>query len=101
MQDAQRGADIEFTNVEVGADALIGERPAAAAIDYALDVACAALCAEAVGAMAELHKITVEYLKTRSRARDWHEPGAAASRGGHADARRNVALDGNGSSGSL
>jgi len=66
MQDAQRGADIEFANVEVGADALIGERgQAAAAIDYALDVACAALCAEAVGAMAELHKITVEYLKTR------------------------------------
>ncbi|HOB03492.1 MAG TPA: acyl-CoA dehydrogenase, partial [Casimicrobium huifangae] len=66
MQDAQRGADIEFANVEVGADALVGERgKAAAAIDYALDVACAALCAEAVGAMAELHKITVEYLKTR------------------------------------
>ena len=66
MQDAQRGADIAFANVEVGADALLGERgKAAAAIDYALDVACAALCAEAVGAMAELHKITVEYLKTR------------------------------------
>ncbi len=66
MQDAQRGADIEFANVAVGADALVGERgKAAAAIDYALDVACAALCAEAVGAMAELHKITVEYLKTR------------------------------------
>lgn len=66
MQDAQRGADIEFDNVEIGAEALVGERgKAAAAIDYALDVACAALCAEAVGAMAELHKITVEYLKTR------------------------------------
>ncbi|MBL8308989.1 MAG: acyl-CoA dehydrogenase family protein [Burkholderiales bacterium] len=66
MQDAQRGADIELSNVEVGADALLGERgKAAAAIEYALDVACAALCAEAVGAMAELHKITVEYLKTR------------------------------------
>lgn len=66
MQDAQRGADIEFVNVEVGAEALLGERgKAAAAIDYALDVGCAALCAEAVGAMAELHKITVEYLKTR------------------------------------
>jgi len=66
MQDAQRGADVAFANVEVGADALLGERgQAQAAIDYALDVACAALCAEAVGAMAELHKITVEYLKTR------------------------------------
>ena len=64
MQDAQRGADIEFTNV--AADALLGERgKAQSAIDYALDVACAALCAEAVGAMAELQKITIEYLKTR------------------------------------
>ncbi|MBS0313087.1 MAG: acyl-CoA dehydrogenase family protein [Proteobacteria bacterium] len=66
MHDAQRGADIELANVEVGADALLGERGRAApAMDYAFDVGCAALCAEAVGAMAELHKITVEYLKTR------------------------------------
>lgn len=66
MHDAQRGADMELVNVEIGADALLGERGrAASAIDYALDVGCAALCAEAVGAMAELHKITVEYLKTR------------------------------------
>ena len=66
MQDAQRGADIEFANVTVGADALLGARGnAQAAIDYALDVACAALCAEAVGTMTELQKITIEYLKTR------------------------------------
>ena len=66
MQDAQRGADIEFANVSVGADALLGTRgEAQAAIDYALDVACAALCAEAVGVMTELQKITIEYLKTR------------------------------------
>ncbi len=66
MQDAQRGADIEFANVTVGAEALLGARGnAQAAIDYALDVACAALCAEAVGTMTELQKITIEYLKTR------------------------------------
>lgn len=66
MQDAQRGADIEFANMTVGADALLGARGnAQAAIDYALDVACAALCAEAVGTMTELQKITIEYLKTR------------------------------------
>ena len=66
MQDAQRGADIEFANVSVGAAALLGARgESQAAIDYALDVACAALCAEAVGAMTELQKITIEYLKTR------------------------------------
>ena len=66
MQDAQRGADIEFANVTVGAEALLGARGnAQAAINYALDVACAALCAEAVGTMTELQKITIEYLKTR------------------------------------
>jgi alkylation response protein AidB-like acyl-CoA dehydrogenase len=63
MQDATRGADIEFDNANA---VLLGERgQAQSAIDYALDVACAALCAEAVGAMAELHKITIDYLKTR------------------------------------
>ena len=66
MQDAQRGADIEFANVAVDAAALLGARgKAQSAIDYALDVACAALCAEAVGVMTELQRQTVEYLKTR------------------------------------
>ena len=66
MQDAQRGADIDFSGVNVGADALIGTRGGAqAAIDYASDVACAALCAESVGVMDELLKQTIEYLKTR------------------------------------
>ena len=66
MQDAQRGADIDFSGVKVAADALIGTRGGAqVAIDYALDVACAALCAESVGVMDELLKQTVEYLKTR------------------------------------
>ena len=66
MQDAQRGADIELVNVAVGAPALLGPRGhAQSAIDYALDVGCAALCAEAVGVMIELQRQTVEYLKTR------------------------------------
>ena len=66
MQDSQRGADIDFSGVKVGADALIGTRgDAQAAIDFALDVACAALCAESVGVMDELLKQTIEYLKTR------------------------------------
>ena len=41
------GADIEFANVEVGTDALVGERRTAAAIDYALDVACVRSASEA------------------------------------------------------
>ena len=66
MQDAQRGADIEFANVVVDAAAMLGVRgQEQTSIDYALDVACAALCAEAVGVMTELQRQTVEYLKTR------------------------------------
>ena len=66
MQDAQRGADMDFNAVKVDATALIGTRGGAQAdIDYALDVACAALCAESVGVMDELLKQTIEYLKTR------------------------------------
>ena len=66
MQDAQRGADIEFNGVKVAATAVIGTRGGAQpAIDYALDVACAALCAESVGVMDALLKQTIEYLKTR------------------------------------
>ena len=66
MQDAQRGADIEFANVVVDAAAMLGVRgQKQTSIDYALDVACAALCAEAVGVMTELQRQTVEYLKTR------------------------------------
>lgn len=66
LQDAQRGADIAFKAVELPADALLGERAKAeSAIDYALDVACAALCAEAVGAMSAIHAETIEYIKTR------------------------------------
>lgn len=63
MQDAQRGADVEFIDTPA---VLLGKRGGVQpAIDYAIDVACAALCAEAVGAMAELQKLTVDYLKTR------------------------------------
>jgi alkylation response protein AidB-like acyl-CoA dehydrogenase len=52
--------------VQVGADALIG--PAGGAlplIERAVDYANAALCAEAVGIMAALNEVTLEYLKTR------------------------------------
>jgi alkylation response protein AidB-like acyl-CoA dehydrogenase len=52
--------------VQVGPDALIG--PAGGAlplIERAVDYANAALCAEAVGIMAALNEVTLEYLKTR------------------------------------
>ncbi len=63
MQDGQRGADFRFDAVP--AQLVAGPGEAGAALDHALDVAGAALCAEAVGAMAALLRITVEYLKTR------------------------------------
>jgi len=64
--DAQRAATIRFADVRVGAGALLGaEGAAAGAIEYTLDAAIAAVCAEAVGAMAALLEATGQYLKTR------------------------------------
>ena len=55
-----------FTGVEVGADAAIGDpENGLPLIERVVDEARTAMCAEAVGAMDELLKTTVEYLKTR------------------------------------
>lgn len=65
-QDGARAADLRLDDVQVGAEALIG--PAGGAlplIERAVDYANAALCAEAVGIMAALNEVTLEYLKTR------------------------------------
>jgi pimeloyl-CoA dehydrogenase small subunit len=65
-QDGLHAADITFTGVEVGADAAIGDPDnALPLIARVVDEARTALCAEAVGAMDESLKTTVEYLKTR------------------------------------
>src|ERR1700760_2082688 len=65
-QDGLHAADITFTGVEVGADAAIGDpENGLALIERVVDEARAAVCAEAVGAMDESLKTTVEYLKTR------------------------------------
>ena len=63
-QDGLRAAEISLGGVEVPADRLIGE-DALPIIERVVDEAIAALAAEAVGAMAEMHALTVEYLKTR------------------------------------
>ncbi|GLH79268.1 pimeloyl-CoA dehydrogenase small subunit [Bradyrhizobium sp. SSBR45G] len=65
-QDGLHAADITFTGVEVGADAVIGD-PAHGLplIERVVDEARIALCAEAVGLMDESLKTTVEYIKTR------------------------------------
>src|SRR5262249_53510839 len=65
-QDGLHAADITFTNVEVGSDAAIGDgENALVLIERVVDDVRTAMCAEAVGAMDESLKTTVEYLKTR------------------------------------
>jgi pimeloyl-CoA dehydrogenase small subunit len=65
-QDHTRAADIRFERVRVARNALLGPPGAAVpCIERAVDVATAALCAEAVGVMERLHELTVEYLKVR------------------------------------
>ena len=64
--DGLRAAEIALSGVRVGVDAAIGEPGKAfPLIAQVVDNAIAALAAEAVGAMAAMHEITVEYLKTR------------------------------------
>jgi pimeloyl-CoA dehydrogenase small subunit len=65
-QDGLHAADITFTGVEVGSDAVIGDpENALPLIERVVDEARTALCAEAVGLMDESLQATVEYLKTR------------------------------------
>jgi len=63
MHDGQRGADLLFDDAP--AEALGEPADALAAVEAVLDVATAALCAEAVGAMDRALWLTVDYLKTR------------------------------------
>jgi pimeloyl-CoA dehydrogenase small subunit len=64
--DGLRAAEVTLSGVQVASDAVIGE-PADAftLIERVVDGAIAALAAEAVGAMAAMHELTVDYLKTR------------------------------------
>lgn len=65
--DGRQGAAVKLAGVKVGADGLLGspETDQLAVIDALIDRAAIACCAEAVGAMAAVTDITVEYLKTR------------------------------------
>jgi len=64
--DNLRSADITFTNVSVGSDALLGrEGEGYPVIEEVVDYATALLCAEAVGAIRYANEATLEYLKTR------------------------------------
>ena len=66
MVDSRNAANIEFTDVRVGEDALIGVLDAGAdVLDPALDIARIGLCAEMLGSLQECFERTVEYLKER------------------------------------
>jgi len=65
-QDGLRAATVSFEQVEVGADAVLGDAEnGLPLIERVVDEARIALCSEAVGAMDESLKTTIEYLKTR------------------------------------
>jgi pimeloyl-CoA dehydrogenase small subunit len=65
-QDGLRAAEISLARVRAGGDAVLGAVDGAApVIEAVVDAALAALCAEAVGAMAALQALTVDYLKQR------------------------------------
>jgi pimeloyl-CoA dehydrogenase small subunit len=65
-QDGLRAAEVTLTGVRVGPEGVLGEPGAGLPlVERAVGEGIAALCAEAVGAMAVMHELTVEYLKTR------------------------------------
>jgi pimeloyl-CoA dehydrogenase small subunit len=65
-QDGQQAAEVSFASVQVPAGAIIGEPGhGLPLLQRGVDEAIAGLCAEAVGAMDQLVRLTVEYLKTR------------------------------------
>ncbi|MGE0717502.1 MAG: acyl-CoA dehydrogenase family protein, partial [Alphaproteobacteria bacterium] len=64
--DGQRAAEVTLSGVAVGRDAMLGpDGRALPAIEHAVDVATAAVCAEAVGCMQALLEATRDYLNTR------------------------------------
>jgi pimeloyl-CoA dehydrogenase small subunit len=64
--DGLRSAELTLADVDVGPDARLGALDdALTVIDRTIDAATAAICAEAVGAMAALLETTLDYLKTR------------------------------------
>ena len=64
--DERCAADVQFEDVQVSEDALIGESgEALPLIELVMDEATAALCAEATGAMRRLLTYTIEYTQQR------------------------------------
>jgi pimeloyl-CoA dehydrogenase small subunit len=65
-QDGMRAADVTLSAVRIGPEAVLaGPDKGLDVLERVVDEGIAALSAEAVGAMAGLHDLTVDYLKTR------------------------------------
>nr|WP_245215457.1 acyl-CoA dehydrogenase family protein [Pararoseomonas baculiformis] len=65
-QDGSRVAEIALDGVRVPAERVLGEVDGGLRLaSHVVDVALAALCADSLGAMEELQRLTVDYLKTR------------------------------------
>jgi pimeloyl-CoA dehydrogenase small subunit len=65
-QDGMRAAEVSLSGVRVATEDAIGDpQNGLPLLERVVDEAMAALAAEAVGAMGEMHALTVEYLKTR------------------------------------
>ena len=65
-QDGMRAADVTLSGVKVGSEAVVaGPDKGLQVLERVVDEAIAALSSEAVGAMAALQEMTVDYLKTR------------------------------------
>ena len=66
MVDSRNAAIVELNDVQVGANAVIGEvDKGAEVLDQTLDIARIGLTAEMLGSLQECFERTVEYLKTR------------------------------------
>jgi pimeloyl-CoA dehydrogenase small subunit len=65
-QDGMRAADVTLSAVRVGPEGVVaGPEKGLQVLERVVDETITALSAEAVGAMAALHELTVDYLKTR------------------------------------
>jgi len=65
--DSRNFANLEFRNVGVGADAILGSvDQGGPLLDFILDRARAALAAEMLGAASQSFDVTLDYLKTRT-----------------------------------
>ena len=66
MQDGRPAANVTLSGVRVSKGDVLGDPgSSAAAIEGAMEDSNAALCAEALGAMAALFELTIEFLKTQ------------------------------------